>query len=81
MARRILSQILQPRAEQVYVRMDGTVYPCVNSGDLLMGDLTKQDPEEVWFGKRSNELRRTVRATCEAPPSNRSSRSTMVSTT
>lgn len=45
----------------MYVRMDGTVYPCVNSGDLLMGDLTKQDPEEVWFGKRSNELRRTVR--------------------
>ena len=45
----------------IYVRMDGKVYPCVNSGDLLMGDLTKQDPEEVWFGKESDAKRRTVR--------------------
>lgn len=45
----------------IYVRMDGKVYPCVNSGDLLMGDLMTDDPEAVWFARESDEKRRTVR--------------------
>lgn len=45
----------------IYVRMDGKVFPCVNSGDLVMGDLTTQDPDEVWYGKGSNAARKKVR--------------------
>lgn len=46
----------------IYVRMDGKVYPCVNSGDLLLGDLTVDDPETIWFARESDERRRTVRS-------------------
>lgn len=45
----------------IYVQMSGKVYPCVNSGDLLIGDLTKQSPEEIWFAPTSNDARKKVR--------------------
>ncbi len=45
----------------IYVRMDGKVFPCVNSGDLVLGDLTCEEPDIVWFGRDANSKRRLVR--------------------
>jgi MoaA/NifB/PqqE/SkfB family radical SAM enzyme len=45
----------------MYVKMDGTVFPCINSGDHALGDLTTQSPEEVWRGPTQERIRRTVR--------------------
>ena len=45
----------------MYVKMNGQVFPCVNSGDHVLGDLTTQPPEEVWRGKHADASRRTIR--------------------
>lgn len=45
----------------MYVRMDGKVFPCINSGDELLGDLVTQSPEEVWRGKGPEGMRKIVR--------------------
>lgn len=45
----------------MYVKMDGTVFPCLNSGDLSMGNLRTQAPEEIWKGPHSMAMRRKVR--------------------
>lgn len=45
----------------MYVRMDGKVFPCINSGDAMLGDLYKQSPEDVWRGTEPDHARRTVR--------------------
>lgn len=45
----------------MYVRMDGKVFPCINSGDHMLGDLCTQTPEEVWRGKHPDQVRRTIR--------------------
>lgn len=54
----------------MYVRMDGKVFPCINSGDNMLGDLTTQSPEEVWRGEKPDAMRRAVRADfCPSCPS------------
>lgn len=45
----------------MYVRMDGKVFPCINSGDAALGDLTCQSPMELWRGTTPDDARRTVR--------------------
>jgi len=45
----------------MYVQMDGKVYPCVNSGDYLLGDLHIQSAEDIWFGEEANHKRALVR--------------------
>ena len=45
----------------MYVQMDGKVYPCVNSGDNLLGDLRTQPAEKIWFGEDANRKRALVR--------------------
>lgn len=46
----------------MYVRMDGKVFPCINSGDAVLGDLRVQSPEQVWRGPAPDAARRTVRS-------------------
>jgi MoaA/NifB/PqqE/SkfB family radical SAM enzyme len=54
----------------MYVRMDGKVFPCINSGDAVLGDLTTQTPELVWRGAVPDQARRTVRSDfCPSCPS------------
>lgn len=45
----------------MYVRMDGKVFPCINSGDAVIGDLTDQTPENFWRTDQADHARRTVR--------------------
>lgn len=45
----------------IHVRYDGVVQPCLNSADLVLGDLTRQSPEEIWYGADAGAKRKTVR--------------------
>jgi len=54
----------------MYVRMDGKVFPCINSGDAALGDLTSQSPVDLWRGAIADGARRTVRSNfCPTCPS------------
>jgi MoaA/NifB/PqqE/SkfB family radical SAM enzyme len=54
----------------IYVKMNGQVFPCLNSGDHVLGDLTTQTPEEIWRGSQPDAIRRTIRGEfCPTCPS------------
>lgn len=54
----------------MYVRMDGKVFPCINSADHCLGDLTERPPAEIWRGAWADEKRAVVRAEfCPSCPS------------
>ena len=54
----------------MYVRMDGKVFPCINSGDAMLGDLLQQTPEAIWRGAAPDAARRMVRQNfCPSCPS------------
>lgn len=55
---------------QMYVNMEGKVFPCINSGDHVIGDLTLSAPEQIWFGRDADAARRAVRSDfCPTCPS------------
>lgn len=54
----------------MYVRMDGAVFPCINSGNNMLGDLKSQRAAEVWRGPKPEASRRKIRSEyCPTCPS------------
>ena len=42
------------------VRTDGVVQPCMSKSDIIIGDVSKQSPEEIWHGQKMEKFRKTL---------------------